>query len=678
MKTRTALARRSVQLTVTNLEARDVPAGFLTSVPAYVEPVAAGVNLTPIISVGDSVGGYAFTGVPDGMGAYDNGDGTFTVLINHEILPTAGVVHDHGATGSFVSKWILNKNDLSVVSGDDLIKSVQIWNPTTDTFDAPSASQLARLCSADLAEPTAFYNAATKKGSKERIFLNGEEFTSGRAFATIVTGPEAGKAFELPWMGKMAFENIVASPLAQDKTVVAVLDDSNRAFSAESATNPSEVFFYIGNKQKTGSELQKAGLIGGLLHGVQVKDALGAAVANENGVVNGAKFSLLNMGDVSEKTESQFQTDAIAATVTQFRRVEDGAWDPKKPNDFYFVTTDNFGGNTKLFRLRFTDVKKPELGGTIEAVVSSPVGVPGEMFDNIGMNATGQIMIQEDPGNQNYLAKIWQYDAASNDMTEVAQFDADLFAPFLPDNVTTNPNFLTKDEESSGIIDLSKILGKGYYGLVAQVHAAYTADPTLVEYGQLLIMNTNASSVNLNNGTLNIQGTLNPDTVTVTRRGKTITATVNGVAQTFPANSVTRLRIEGGASGDTITVSSGIGIGSIITGGDGNDKITDGQGPSLLVGGSGADSIFGGAAGDLIFAGALNGVDENELNSIYRAWTNGSMYTDRVQDVRDLMVSFSASILDDDKDSLRGIGGLDFFYLGLEDLSDKTDLEYYN
>jgi len=47
-------------------------------------------------------------------------------------------------------------------------------------------------------------------------------------------------------------------------------------------------------------------------------------------------------------------------------------------------------------------------------------------------------------------------------------------------------NFLTQDEESSGIIDASSILGEGWYLLVQQAH--YATDTELVEGGQLLAL----------------------------------------------------------------------------------------------------------------------------------------------------------------------------------------------
>ena len=66
-------------------------------------------------------GTYNMAGIPDGLGAYDNGNGTFTVLMNYELGASAGVTRDHGGKGAFVAEWIINKSTLGVVSGRDLI-----------------------------------------------------------------------------------------------------------------------------------------------------------------------------------------------------------------------------------------------------------------------------------------------------------------------------------------------------------------------------------------------------------------------------------------------------------------------------------------------------------------------------------------------------------------------------
>src|SRR5262245_12367578 len=88
-----------------------------------------GVVTKSILSTGDSVGGYRMAGIPDGLGAYDNGDGTFTVLMNHEHNNAEGVAHTHNASlgaagkGAFVSKWVIDKHTLTVSIGGDMMQT---------------------------------------------------------------------------------------------------------------------------------------------------------------------------------------------------------------------------------------------------------------------------------------------------------------------------------------------------------------------------------------------------------------------------------------------------------------------------------------------------------------------------------------------------------------------------
>jgi hypothetical protein len=67
-----------------------------------------------LLTVGDSIGGYRMVGIPDGLGAFDNGDGTFTLLMNHELGNTAGITRAHGSVGAFVSEWVVDKTTLQV------------------------------------------------------------------------------------------------------------------------------------------------------------------------------------------------------------------------------------------------------------------------------------------------------------------------------------------------------------------------------------------------------------------------------------------------------------------------------------------------------------------------------------------------------------------------------------
>jgi hypothetical protein len=69
----------------------------------YLVPTSKGVVTKAILTVGDAAdNGYRLVGIPDGLGAFSNGDGTFTLLANHELSATQGVVRAHGAKGAFV------------------------------------------------------------------------------------------------------------------------------------------------------------------------------------------------------------------------------------------------------------------------------------------------------------------------------------------------------------------------------------------------------------------------------------------------------------------------------------------------------------------------------------------------------------------------------------------------
>ena len=62
--------------------------GSRTSRPAQLLATAPGLRIRPILSVGDVIGGrlggYQMTGIPDGLGAY-NQSGSVQLLMNHEL-----------------------------------------------------------------------------------------------------------------------------------------------------------------------------------------------------------------------------------------------------------------------------------------------------------------------------------------------------------------------------------------------------------------------------------------------------------------------------------------------------------------------------------------------------------------------------------------------------------------
>lgn len=505
------------------------------------------VSFTSLISTGDALPGSTsgvFGGIPDGIGAFDNGDGTVTVLVNHEIGGTAGVLRDHGTIGSYIDRLIIDKATLAVVSGDDAIKSAFVWNSTTHTYDVATAA-FSRFCSGDLADPTAYFDAATGLGSQARIYLTGEESgNEGRPVATILTGADQGKAFELAALGNQSFENLAANPFAQTRTIVATTDD----------TGGGQVYIFVGNKQASGTELQKAGLDSGVLYGLKVAGI--AAETNANVGAMNTTFTLDAVGtdgNVKDKTGATIQSESIADGITGFLRPEDAAWDPEHPNVLYFVTTNGFNSPSRLWQATFADIARPELGGTIKAVLDGTEGQ--QMFDNIAVS-NGKVILQEDPGNQSYIAKIWEYDIASDSLHQIAGFDPAKFN-------AGSANFITQDEESSGVVDVTAMFGDAdtrAYLLDAQVHAA-TGNPATVEPGQLLLMR-----------------------VTTPQDGGNGDDTVNGDAYDNALH---------GNNGD-----------DLIRGGSGADSLYGGNGDDNLEGWSGNDWLLGGRGDDLLTGGA--------------------------------------------------------------------------
>lgn len=464
--------------------------GPSSSASPYVLPTAAGWSVTSLLTVGDSVNNkpdgsaYRMVGIPDGLGAYDNKNGTFTVLMNHELGAAAGVVRAHGATGAFVSEWVIRKSDLRVLNGADLASNhlVTSWGSNTWTPAAGVANSFGRLCSADLPDLNAFFNPLTGRGTENRIFMNGEEVgAEGRAYGFVATGNNKGSTYELPKLGRFSWENSVANPYTGDKTVVIGLDDST----------PGQVYVYTGTKQHVGNDVQRAGLDNGNLRGIRVNaaNAQGGASGNlEIGQINGAFNTVAVNTSVSGAAQ---QANSRADGITEFARPEDGHWADART--FYFVTT---GATTvglqtaRLYKVSFAEAAGvvDYDSGMVNMVLDSNTligtdGATARAFDNITVAANGEVLIQEDPGNTSYIAKTWIFNPGTGTATQIFESDRNRF-------ITGAPNFLTQDEESSGIIDVTAVLGRNdgqrYFLGVMQAH--YGIPGELVEGGQLYML----------------------------------------------------------------------------------------------------------------------------------------------------------------------------------------------
>jgi secreted PhoX family phosphatase len=255
----------------------------------------------------------------------------------------------------------------------------------------------------------------------------------------------------------------------------------------------SQLWMYMGTKTKTGTWFEKAGLTNGKSYVLAATAS--APVANDYEIrekYGKNKPFAVTFAAVDIKANGKAQNIEANAKGIELARVEDGHFDPNKPNDFYFVTTQSdsdpekkvvVGATTPnpatpsvsrdggaLWRLRFVDVNKPFLGSTLELLLDGSEDIYMSKPDNITVDALGNVLIQEDPGNNAHLARIVSYRISDGKVGTIAQFKADYFTE-------SGTAFITRDEESSGIVEVSSELRTSktdkasYFMFVAQIHA---------------------------------------------------------------------------------------------------------------------------------------------------------------------------------------------------------------
>lgn len=490
--------------------------GPSTTTPPYVLPVAPGVSISSILAAGETTprldGGttpYTLVGIPDGMGASQAAGGSFDLFVAHELGATAGVARLHGQPGAFVSRLKVNRSTLAVQGAEDVIKAPNATspelglnyynyvtesygttpspagnNPTTGDAFAAQTAAFSRFCSATLTALGQLFNPESGNGATERIFFGNEESgDGGRTFAINATpgSPTYGASYQLPEFGLSSRENTVPADNTTDTTLVVATEDAGAG----------QLWVHVGTKSNTGNFAQRAGLTGGGLFVVDLRDEAVATDTGFRSTYAKGQPARFDLAGINWKRNPAGQNADAAANGLTLNRIEDAHWDPQRPRDLYFLTTE--GGGTAanpeqpgvsrdgggLWRLRFDSIEHPERGGTLELLLDGTEPPYLSKPDNMVVDTHGHVLIQEDSGNNAHRARIVGYDIASGRRAVLAQFDAALFSG------TTPPN-LTQDEESSGIIDGREVTGDGTFLFNAQVHGPSSVPAEVVERGQLL------------------------------------------------------------------------------------------------------------------------------------------------------------------------------------------------
>lgn len=516
-------ARRAAALATVALTAVAVPSaladsgvsrGPSTTKNPYVIPAADGVHIKSLITTGDQPAdnGYRLVGIPDGLGAVRDGNNV-TVYANHELRNTQGVVRRHGEKGAFVSKWSIDRRTLRVKSGSDLINpGVQFYNYVAQTFGgAPSPgganprnpadlfpaqfAPFSRFCSSSLTDPGQLYNRSSGRGYTGQLyFANEENGDEGRLFGVT----EDGDAKQLPRLGLFSWENALVSRVRSDRTVVIGNEDG--------AAGPNgQLSVYVGVKSRKGDAFRRAGLTNGIRYVLDAENPVVKTDSDWRTTVGTGNAADVAFNEVEWDASGARQNAEGLADGLGLNRIEDGAFDPNRPDDYYFLTTEGSpaaGGRDGggLWRLRFEDVEHPELGASLTLLLDGTEDPFLFKPDNLDIDRRGNLLIQEDPGGVAHLARIIAYRLAGGARKVLATFDPAIFSP------GATAVEATIDEESSGILDASRTLGGSTFLFDAQVHrayttggapAGYTADPTgaNVEFGQLLSLKVDWDTV---------------------------------------------------------------------------------------------------------------------------------------------------------------------------------------
>ena len=195
LRKRSALGKVAVVAAV--ISALTVNPAMADDALTYMESTNDAATIQQVLAAGDQAG-LTWEGVPDGMGAVRNSDGTVTIYVNHELSASDSFIsiveRQYGGFGSNVTAIRFNPATGEIVKISNAIKSA-VWYdytsgkygknpeapvdaPIVDAYNTPNHSKaLNRFCSATLIDAGGLFYKTKKAnyGTKDTVFLTGEE-----------------------------------------------------------------------------------------------------------------------------------------------------------------------------------------------------------------------------------------------------------------------------------------------------------------------------------------------------------------------------------------------------------------------------------------------------------------------------------------------------------------------
>lgn len=494
-------ATAALGLTALAAQATDpVCADCYTKVKPYAVAVSPDYAIQPLLSVGervpltsDATKEYQFVGIPDGLGLHRLPYGKAALFMNHEFgntiqsVPVIGGVTNRGA---IVSRFVLDQNGC-VLSGELAYNSIYD-TATGTTLPVPgvgnSTPGFGRFCSGSLHWRDAGFDVP--------VYFCGEESGAGSTY-----DPKGGLAvaiinnvlYTLPNFGYFPWENIVAQPKPGRRTVLMGNEDGP-------SSPDSQLYMFVGEKNPLSiNPLDRNGLNNGRMY---VLKSTTPGVNDDNTFTGGSiSAAWAEITNAASLNEAQLEAASDAVGAYGFIRIEDGSFDKKNPDTYYFVTTGAVGSN-KLGRVYELNLNKLDPTGpcTLKIKVNADLvdAAGGDTVfspDNVA-TSKDYLMVQED-GTGTSRPKmtqraregsIWRFDLKQNfAATRVVELNPPGTIPAPGTNV---PPVITAGVwETSGIIDVADFFGKDSWLFDVQAHAPTIAPaPGTVEDGQLLLM----------------------------------------------------------------------------------------------------------------------------------------------------------------------------------------------
>jgi hypothetical protein len=403
--------------------------GFKTARPAQLVPIAPGVIVDPILSVGDIVPGttYQMSGIPDGLGAYKDGQNRLHVLMNHELGKTFPALPP--GVDARISKVTLNRDTHGVLAATYLFNG-------SEGFE--------RFCSSTLEviKGTPYY------------FTGEESINAGHDGSSIVMNAETGQWWETAHFGHFQHENVVPA-LRLSKFVVLSQDDDFRI------GQPAYMFAYIADSFEDAVSGDPAK---GSLYVWKALDETDTAFTLDKGETIRGEFVPLTQ---AENTNSTTLKDAATAKgAFRFARLEDGAMAQQHPGQHYFVDTGKVGEATLRGRMYRMDIDPSDpTEASVTLLLDGDRGDDIVNPDNID-TSVHSVVIQEDRESafRGVHNRVLVYDIKSGTIRPVAR-------------VNTTPPLPPGQWESSGVINAQTLLGNDWWIVDVQAHSTFAPQP---------------------------------------------------------------------------------------------------------------------------------------------------------------------------------------------------------